>query len=48
MADFTKIHPIELSLSTLRRLCKSHGLSWKRIRRSLNSKRDTEEFERSK
>ncbi len=38
---------ITLTVSTLKRLCKRAGLSWKRIRKSLKSKRDAISFERS-
>ena len=37
-----------LSISTLKRVCKRAGLSWKRIRKSLKSKRDPELFEQSR
>ena len=36
---------IAISRDTLRRLCKKAGLAWKRVRKSLKSKRDPEEFE---
>jgi transposase len=36
---------IPISKDTLRRLCKKAGLVWKRVRKSLKSKRDPEEFE---
>ena len=48
LAEFSETHHIEISLSTLRRICKEAKLSWKRIRKSLKSKRNEEEFERSK
>jgi transposase len=48
IAEFSEKYNIELSLSTLKRLCKAYGLSWRRIRKSLKSKRNIEEFERSK
>ena len=38
---------LTLSLSTLKRVCKRAGLSWKRIRKSLKSKRDPVLFEQS-
>lgn len=37
-----------LTVSTLKTLCKRAGLSWKRIRKSLKSKRDPTLFERSR
>jgi transposase len=37
-----------ISRSTLRRIARRFGLRWKRTRRSLKSKRDDEEFEKSK
>jgi precorrin-6B methylase 1 len=36
------------SLSTLKRICKRAGLNWKRIRKSLRSKRDPDLFEQSR
>jgi len=36
------------SLSTLKRACKRAGLTWKRIRKSLRSKRDPDLFEQSR
>ena len=36
------------SLSTLKRVCKRAGLTWKRIRKSLRSKRDPDLFEQSR
>jgi transposase len=48
MAEFTREFGIEITLSTLKRLCKQAGLSWKRIRKSLKSKRDPEKYEASK
>jgi transposase len=36
------------SLSTLKRACKRAGLNWKRIRKSLRSKRDPDLFEQSR
>lgn len=38
---------LKLSISTLKRMCKRAGLRWKRIRKSLKSKRDSDLFERS-
>jgi transposase len=48
ISEFSKTHQIELSLGTLKNLCKKANLSWKRIRKSLKSKRNQEEFDRSK
>ena len=39
---------VEINVSTLKRLCKRAGLSWKRIRKSLKSKRDPEKYAKSK
>ena len=39
---------IEVNTSTLKRLCKNAGMSWKRIRKSLKSKRDSEKYAESK
>ena len=39
---------LTLSLTTLKRICKRAGLSWKRIRKSLKSKRDSDLFEQSR
>jgi transposase len=39
---------ISPSLSTLKRVCKRAGLNWKRIRKSLRSKRDPDLFEQSR
>jgi transposase len=36
------------SISTLKRLCKQAGLIWKRVRKSLRSKRDPDLFEQSR
>lgn len=36
------------SLSTLKRVCKRAGLNWKRVRKSLRSKRDPDLFEQSR
>jgi len=37
-----------LSLSTLKRVCKRANLNWKRVRKSLRSKRDPDLFEQSR
>lgn len=39
---------LTLSISTLKRLCKQAGLIWKRVRKSLRSKRDPDLFEQSR
>lgn len=36
---------VQISKDTIRRLCKKAGLAWKRVRKSLKSKRDPKEFE---
>ena len=36
------------SISTLKRICKRAGLTWKRVRKSLRSKRDPDLFEQSR
>lgn len=48
ISEFSEAHQIEISLSTLKRLCKAAKMSWKRIRKSLKSKRNEEDFERAK
>jgi transposase len=47
IADLAKTCQKSVSLSTLKRLCKQAGLAWKRIRKSLKSKRDDEAFRRA-
>ena len=47
LAELTENLDLTLSLSTLKRACKRAGLSWKRVRKSLKSKRDPELFEQS-
>jgi len=44
LAEIEKRWNIRLTKSTLKRLCKKAKLSWKRVRKSLRSKRDDEEF----
>ena len=39
---------IELSLTTIKRRCKSSGMSWKRIRKSLKSMRNEEDYKKAK
>lgn len=39
---------LKLSCSTLKRVCREARLGWKRVRRSLKSKRDVELFEKSR
>ena len=41
-------HQIRLSIATIKRLCKSAKMNWKRIRKSLKSKRNEKDFEQSK
>jgi len=38
---------LSISKLTLKRLCKKAKLSWKRVRKSLRSKRDDEEFSKA-
>lgn len=47
LADLSESLDITLSLSTLKRVCKQAGLSWKRVRKSLKSKQNPELFEQS-
>ena len=47
LADLSQHLDVTLSLSTLKRACKRAGLSWKRIRKSLKSKRNPDLFEQS-
>lgn len=47
LSELSESLGLTLSLSTLKRVCKRAGLSWKRIRKSLKSKRDPELFEQS-
>ena len=44
LAEIEKRWKIKLSKSTLKQLCKKAKLSWKRVRKSLHSKRDDKEF----
>jgi transposase len=48
VAELEKELGITISYSYLRKLCKKAGYCWKRIRKSLKSKRNEEEFARSK
>jgi transposase len=47
LADLSEHFGLTLSLSTLKRVCKRAGLSWKRVRKSLKSKRNADLFEQS-
>ena len=47
LADLEEALDLSLSLSTLKRMCKRAGLSWKRVRKSLKSKRNPDLFEQS-
>lgn len=47
MGELAQKFGITLTVSTLKTVCKRAGLSWKRIRKSLKSKRDPVLFERS-
>jgi len=48
ISKFSEAHGIEISLDTLRRICKAAKLSWKRIRKSLKQKRNEDDFRLSK
>ena len=48
ISELTNDLGVEISLSTLKRICKRAGLSWKRIRKSLKSKREPALFEQSR
>lgn len=48
ISELTDDLGLTLSISTLKRVCKRAGLSWKRIRKSLKSKRDPKLFEQSR
>ncbi|MCK5872671.1 MAG: IS630 family transposase [Methylococcales bacterium] len=47
LAEIEQRWNIRLSKSTLKRLCKNAKLSWKRVRKSLRSKRDDEAFSKA-
>ncbi len=47
LADLSAHFGITLSLSTLKSVCKRAGLSWKRVRKSLKSKRNADLFKQS-
>lgn len=47
LAELSDSLGITLSLSTLKRTCKRAKLNWKRVRKSLKSKRDPDLFEKS-
>ena len=47
LAELTENFDLTLSLSTLKRACKRAELSWKRVRKSLKSKRNPDLFEQS-
>ena len=48
LAEISKRIGKTISRSTLRRIAKSFGLRWKRMRRSCKSKRDEDEFNKAK
>lgn len=48
LAELTKNLDLNISHSTLKRACKRAQLTWKRVRKSLKSKRDTALFEKSR
>ena len=45
VADLTKEFGLSISIDTLKRICKKAGMIWKRMRKSLRSKRDQAEFD---
>jgi transposase len=45
LADLTKEFGIPVSIDILKRICKAAGLVWKRVRKSLRSKRDQAKFD---
>ena len=47
LSEMSECFDLPISLSTLKRICKRAGLSWKRVRKSLKSKRDPDLFEQS-
>jgi transposase len=47
LAQLTEKWNIPVSIASIKRLCKQAGLSWKRVRRSLKSKRDPDLFAQS-
>lgn len=48
LAELTKSFDLNISPSTLKRACKRAQLTWKRVRKSLKSRRDTDFFEKSR
>ena len=48
LSNFIETNGVEISLDTLKRICKAAKLSWKRIRKSLKSKRNEDDFQFSK
>ncbi len=44
LAQLAEKWGVPVSIASLRRLCKKAGLVWKRVRKSLKSKRDAERF----
>ena len=47
LSELSQRWGIEVSRSTIKRLCKRAGLSWKWVRKSLKQKRDPEEFDKA-
>jgi transposase len=47
LAEITKKTGITICRETLRRICKRAGLNWKRVRKSLKSKRNAQAYEES-
>ena len=48
LAEFSEKYAMDISLNTLRTLCKKANMSWKRVRKSVKNKQDKEEFAISK
>jgi len=44
LQEIHKLCGVEISLSTLKRICRKAGLIWKRVKKSLRGKRNDEEF----
>jgi len=48
ISELSKNFQIDLTLSTLKRICKAAGMSWKRVRKSLKNIRNEEDYQNSK
>jgi transposase len=46
--EFSQMYDINITLATLKNICKKAGLRWKRVRKSLKGKRNEVEYQRSK